>query len=326
MEFRSLLEGGKFMSLRLMSINKDRSVAYGEADHLASFSMSVDEQARTKDARYRDRRVDERYEINAPGGCLNYQGAKYPCEIVDVSLTGCCVRSERKFLPGNLANVEVVLPLLGMVLRMVGTTQWLTRQNLIGIRFLHPSSRSKNQLAGLLTGLVDESVLDEIRAEVVATARSGTTALDVEIPDEWVMQFKPAPKQAKEPQGKPVAAPLVQKAAPQRAGMVLNRDTDAWPAILRILKDGSHLNGAIVGLSSEGCTFQASTAFAAGLHARVEVDFQMRGLPFLLSGVTEDVREKTKVEIRFLEMSSRKQGELAELIEELREDEKKSKP
>jgi hypothetical protein len=106
---------------------------------------------------------------------------------------------------------------------------------------------------------------------------------------------------------------------------VLNRDTDAWPAVLRLLKDGSQQNGAIVGLSLEGCTFQASSPFAAGLHARVEVDFQMRGLPFLLSGVTEDVRDKTKVEIRFLEMSSRKQGELAELIEELREAEAKPK-
>jgi hypothetical protein len=314
------------MSLRVMPINGDSGFAEGKAGTLASFSMNVEEQARTRDARFRDRRVDERYEINAPGGCLNYQGAKYPCEIVDVSLTGCCVRTKAKFLPGNLANVEVVLPLLGMVLRMVGTTQWITRQNLIGVRFLHASSRSKNQLAGLLTGLVDESVVDEIRAEVVATARSKSGVLNVEVPDEWMLKPKPAPEKSKEPHAAAAAGTSAEKPAPRRAGKCLNRETDAWPAILRLLKDGSHLNGAIVGLSLEGCTYQASSPFAAGLHARVEVDFHMRGLPFLLSGVTEDVHDKTKVEIRFLAMSSRKQGELAELIEELREAEKIPEP
>jgi hypothetical protein len=182
-------------------------------------------------------------------------------------------------------------------------------------------------LAGLLTGLVDESVMDEIKAAVVASARSGTTALDVEIPDEWILkpQPQPQPENLKEPQATTAPA-LAKKTAPRRAGMVLNRDSDAWPAVLRLLKDGSHQNGAIVGLSLEGCTFQASLPFAAGIHARVEVDFHMRGLPFLLLGVTEDLREKTKVEIRFLQMSSRKQGELAELIEELREAEEAPSP
>ncbi|MFZ1086878.1 MAG: PilZ domain-containing protein [Terracidiphilus sp.] len=292
---------------------------------MASFSLSAEDQARTRDARFRDRRADERYEINAPGGCLNYQGSKYPCEIVDVSLSGCCVRCASKFLPGNLANVEVVLPVLGMVLRMVGTTQWVTRQNLIGVRFFHANPRSKNQLAGLLTGLADESVLEEIKAAMVASARSGTTALDMEIPDEWLTKPKPAPEKPKEKHEPPASAPPPEKKAPRRAGMVLNQDTDAWPAVLRLLKDGSHQNGTITGLSLEGCTFRTMSPFAAGLHARVEVDFQMRGLPFLLAGVTEDVRDKTSVDIRFLEMSDRKQGELAELIEELKEAEKNPK-
>ena len=301
-----------------------------KAGALASYSMSAEEQARTRDARYRDRRADERFEINALGGCLNYQGSKYPCEIVDVSLSGCCVRCESRFLPGNLANVEVVLPILGMVLRMVGTTQWLTRQNLIGIRFFHANPRSKNQLAGLLTGLVDESVTEEIQAAVVASARSGTTAIDVEFPDEWLLKLKAAAQKPKErPEatatGAPAPTPPAVKKAASREGMVLNRDTDAWPAILRLLKDGSHQNGAIIGLSLVGCTFRTASPFAAGLHARVEVDFHMRGLPFLLPGVTEDVLHKTSVEIRFLEMSSRKQGELAELIEELQDAEKNPK-
>jgi hypothetical protein len=293
---------------------------------LASFSIDAQEQARTRDARFRDRRADERYEINAPGGCLNYRGSAFPCEIIDVSLSGCCVRCESKFLPGNLANVEVVLPILGMVLRMVGTTQWLTRQNLIGIRFFHANPRSKNQLAGLLTGLVDQGVAEDVKAAMVATARAGTTALDVEIPEEWLRAPKAAPKKPVENSesvaSAPASAPPAERQTLRRENMVANRKEDAWPAILRLLKDGQQQKGVIVAISREGCTVHTSSPFVQGLHARVEVDFQMRGLPFLLSGVTEDVREKSLVDIRFLAMSYRKQGELAELIDEIKESEK----
>jgi hypothetical protein len=51
----------------------------------------------------------------------------------------------------------------------------------------------------------------------------------------------------------------------------------------------------------------------------VEVGFQMRGLPFRLVGVIENVRDRNTIDIRFLEVSYRKRVELAELIEELRE-------
>jgi hypothetical protein len=275
---------------------------------MASFSIDEQEQARTRDTRFRDRRIYERYEINTLGGCINCQGARYPCEIIDVSLTGCCVRTESKFLPGNLAKVEVVLPILGMVVHMVGTTQWLTRQNLIGVRFLHADPRSKNQLAGLLTGLVDQSVAEEVRAAILASARSGKPALDVEIPEEWLQASQSAVPAEKRP--------------PPRDSTKLNREENAWPAVLRLLKNGFRQECAIVAINLEGCTLQTTSPFVAGLYARVEVDFQMRRLPFLLSGVTKDVREKTLVDVRFLAMSDRKQGELAELLEELREAEK----
>jgi len=281
--------------------------------------MSEIEEARTRDARYRDRRSDERFEINTPGGCLNFKGVRYPCKIVDVSLSGCCVRTESKFAPGNLAHVEVVMPLLGMVLRMVGTTQWLTRNNLVGIRFFHASPRSRNQLAGLLTCLVDQSATEDVREAVVAAARSGRTALDVELPEVWLHKPSPAliPAEVRQKQATP--APPPDGSASKGESGEQQQKCDAWPAILRLLKDGSRHNGVIVGLNLKGCSFQTAAPFVAGIHVRVEVDFQMRGLPFLLAGVTEDVRNKCSVDIRFLEMSFRKREELAELIEELSE-------
>ena len=292
---------------------------------MAASGIGEREQTRTLDARYRDRRSDERFEINVPGGCLNCQGSKYPCLIVDVSLSGCCVRTESTFLPGNLANVEVVLPILGMVLRLVGKTQWVTRANLIGIIFLHPSARSKNQLAGLLTCLVDHGDTEELRKAVVDAAMTGNTYLDMEVPDAWLQPPKPAPVPKKVPveQERPSPPPRAERSDFEGPGAVQTQDKKQWPAVLRLLKDNSQQKGAITGLRLEGCCLQTAQPFVAGIHVRVEVDFQMRGLPFLLAGVTEDVRNQKTVDIRFLEMSFRKRQELAELIEELREEVKK---
>jgi len=281
--------------------------------------MSEPAQARSKDSRYRDRRADERYEINIPGGCLNYRGAKYPCQIIDVSLSGCCIRTEAHFSPGNLANVEIVLPLLGMVLRMVGKTQWLTRDNLIGIRFFHASARSKNQLAGLLTCLVDQDATDEVKAAVVAQAQSGRTDLNVEFVEPLPKIIKPVPVPAKvqEPSTNVIQD---EKSVFSNKGAAPHLEGEDWPAILRFTKDNSHQSGIITNLNQEGCCLQTLAHCNAGNHTRVEVDFQMRGLHFLLAGVIENLRNMNFAEIRFLDMSSRKRQELAEVIEELRQE------
>jgi hypothetical protein len=80
------------------------------------------------------------------------------------------------------------------------------------------------------------------------------------------------------------------------------------------------MRGAVVGLSQECCSFRTAQPFNLGIRIRVEVDLQVRGLHLLLAGVTEDVRDKRTIEIRFLELSYRKRSELAELIEELRQE------
>jgi len=134
---------------------------------------------------------------------LKYNGAKTPCQIVDVSLGGCCIRTATCFQAGNLVHVEVEIPIHGMLLRMEGITQWTTRNNLMGVRFIHPSQRSKNQLAGLLTCLVDESAADVVAAAVVAAASapSAEQSLNLEIPKALIESLKPskAPYEIPEP-------------------------------------------------------------------------------------------------------------------------------
>ena len=286
-------------------------------------AMSGQELSSSRDARYRDRRNYERFELNAPGGCLHYRGTKFPCEIIDVSISGCCIRTESRFAAGNLANVEIVLPILGMILRMVGTIQWLTRDNLIGIRFFHASARSKNQLAALLTCLVDTSAAEEVKAAVAVAVMSEITDLDVELPElpPQISKLSPASIEHREHpehhEPAPAKSPAEKVGYGSEDGVRLARDEE-WPAALRLLKDNSQIAGAIVGLSLDGCSIRTAEPFKAGIQIRVEVDFQMRGLPFRLAGVTENVHERHIVDMRFLEMSARKRGELAEIIEELR--------
>lgn len=278
--------------------------------------MSESGLASARAARYRDRRVDERYEIHAPGGCLLYKSAKFPCEIIDVSLSGCCVRAESQFSPGSLANVEVILPILGMVLRMVGTTQWVTRDNLIGIRFMHGSARSKNQLAGLLTCLVDVSAAEEVKAAIVAAARAPGPSLVVEFAED--LPETPQSQEAAAEKQTPATGSAPKNSTYRGPDAVKCQEDDEWPATLRFLKDASLHLGTIAALSAEGCCLRTSKPYIGGIYLRVEVDFQMRGLPFRLGGVVENVHDKSTIDIRFLEMSPRKRSELAEVIEELR--------
>ena len=292
---------------------------------MAALAMSESERKRINDARYRDRRADERFEVNAPGGCINYRGAKYTCQIVDVSVSGCCVRTENNFLPGNLANVEIVLPILGLVLRMVGKTQWLTHDNLVGIVFFHASIKSKNQLAGLITCLVDQCIAEEVKAAVAAAAQTKDSYLDVKVPKDWLEIPAPTPvlketPKLEEHKAPPPPPPHSRKPIEAGEAGTLNVKDGEWPAALQILKDNSHMRGAVVGLSKECCSFRTAQPFNLGIRIRVEVDLQVRGLHLLLAGVTEDVRDKRTVDIRFLDLSIRKRAELAELIEELRQE------
>lgn len=114
----------------------------------------------------RDARGDQRYELNGAKGVLIYKYESLPCEFIDISLSGCCVRTNHYFEPGALSAVEVTLPLLGIQVKLTGITQWVGRNRLIGLRFLHPNQRTKNELASLLSGLVDPSAAAVVKDAV----------------------------------------------------------------------------------------------------------------------------------------------------------------
>src|SRR5580658_3526480 len=131
----------------------------------------------------RDRRVDDRYELNCAPGNLLYKGMCIPCEILDVSLSGCRLRALQPFAAGVLESVKVTFSIHQMVVSIWGTTQWTTWDRIVGIRFIYPNGRTRNELAGLLTCLLDQNATEVVKKAVAeASAEAGGSLIALEIP------------------------------------------------------------------------------------------------------------------------------------------------
>jgi hypothetical protein len=79
------------------------------------------------------------------------------------------------------------------------------------------------------------------------------------------------------------------------------------------------ITGRILDLSMSGCRIRTDERFPVGIYRRVETEFKLDGLPFRLGGVVQSLHDKFTVGIRFLDLSSRKQDQLAQLMEEISE-------
>jgi hypothetical protein len=268
------------------------------------------------DEKIKDRRADARIVLPAnTQGTLHYKSARIPCQVLDICLSGCCLRCEKPFAAGALAHVEVVLPVQGMVLRIDGITQWVSVGRILGIRFIHPSTRTKSQMAGLLTCLVDQSAAEEVKAAVASATWDRSTALYLD-PD---------------PPPPPPVASVAARAVKQETGPVPPlesldhgnapgvqcRDEKEWPTTIRFLRDNSQIHGHLLYLSLGGCRVKIAQKMPLESELRVEVGFQLLGLPFRLGGLTQSIHGHL-MDIRISEMSSRIRQELVPMIEELR--------
>ena len=90
-------------------------------------------------------------------------------------------------------------------------------------------------------------------------------------------------------------------------------------AIIHLVNVGSKLQGHILDLSVGGCRIKTLEKFPVGIYTRIEADFMLHGLPFRLGGVIQAIHGRDTVGIRFLDMSSRKKDQVAELVAELDE-------
>jgi c-di-GMP-binding flagellar brake protein YcgR len=79
--------------------------------------------------------------------------------MVDISLSGCRIRTERRFPLGIFRRVEVEFRIEGLPFRLGGVTQTIHDPFNVGIRFLDLSDRKREQLLQL----IDEIRMSESR-------------------------------------------------------------------------------------------------------------------------------------------------------------------
>lgn len=256
-------------------------------------------------AAVRERRAWERYLLTETTGKIIYRQMGFPCEFRDISLGGCRVRTEQRFVAGALAKVDVLLELHGIAQRIGGMTQWTGKDNQLGIRFVHASPQTKNEFAALLSGLIDA-----VAAEAVKEAVKEGVAVSAVAADKAASLLLTAGSAQL-----PVRA-LLQSGAPEVTA--IEPEQRESQAVIRFLKDGSEMAGDVVDLSMAGCTLRMVRPFTLGIYVRVEVTFHVRGLVFQLAGVSQEIHDKCTVGFRFLDVSRRRGEELAQAIGELR--------
>ncbi len=113
--------------------------------------MIVEEKAEVLPAVQEERRAFPRLAVEEAAGIVTLeQGVGFRCNVLDLSLSGCRLRTGLRF-PGSAWDcVELSFKLRGVSLRFDGEIQWIDGQQKIGIRFVNLSDRRKAELAELL--------------------------------------------------------------------------------------------------------------------------------------------------------------------------------
>jgi c-di-GMP-binding flagellar brake protein YcgR len=95
-----------------------------------------------------DRRRESRHPVDGSAVLhLVNIATKMPGRVVDLSLNGCCIRTDARYTLGIYRRVEVELRIEGLPFRLAGVTQSLHDAHRVGIRFLNVSDRKREQLA-----------------------------------------------------------------------------------------------------------------------------------------------------------------------------------
>jgi hypothetical protein len=278
----------------------------------------------------RDKRADERFNLNGAPGSLIHKGVTIPCEMVDVSLSGCSLRTLTRFTAGALESVKVVLSIHEMVLSIWGMTQWTKWDELVGIRFIHPTGRTRNQLAGLLTCLLDDSAAEVVKLAIAkAAGQAGSEIIALEHP---LQAAEPEPdvqevvaEEDEEFQAPPAAPPPPKRPELLSEHKVLSLEVGDSPAMLHLVAEEASIAGHVMDVSQDGCLMRLARPAVIRLNAQVEAEFHLQGLPFRLPGMTKEMHEDEIIEIRFTEMSRRKRDDLSQVILELIELDKASR-
>ena len=97
-----------------------------------------------------DRRSQPRYAVDAQASLFFIDvRARIAGRILDLSTSGCRIRSEGRFPVGIYRRVETEFKVDGLPFRLAGVVQSVHDKYTVGIRFLDVSPRKRDQLAQL---------------------------------------------------------------------------------------------------------------------------------------------------------------------------------
>lgn len=106
-------------------------------------------------------------------------------------------------------------------------------------------------------------------------------------------------------------------AAPWANRRATSRQALEEDASLLLVKHGSSVACRVLDLSLGGCRVQTSGRILASVLAQVEVSFKVHGLTLRFRGITQWTDDRHQIGICFVDVTSRRREELAELVCEL---------
>ena len=294
-------------------------------------AMELEEKTAEQASGGQNRRTVPRHGLDEEASLLLINlGSTVSCRIVDLSLSGCCLRTKDRYTAGSMVNVEVTFRARGLAFRFSGMTQWTDSRNQVGIRFVNVPLRRREELVEALSEVEAENAAKVARqaaekraAEEQAAAKVASAASVAQRAEEKAQRQTPVQVPALEivARAHPLTEPLpVAQAKPNpRDRREASREEVDTTAVIYLIKIGSRLPGRILDLSLGGCRIRADERFPVGIYTRVETEFSVKGLSFRLAGVVQAIHDRNTIGIRFLDMSSRKREQVEELIGDIRE-------
>jgi c-di-GMP-binding flagellar brake protein YcgR len=105
----------------------------------------------------RDRRSQVRHGVDTSAAIyLIKTGSRLEGRILDLSLSGCRIRTGEKIPMGIYTRVETGFYLNGLPFRLGGVIQAIHDSHNLGIRFLDMSERSRQQVAELIAEIEEK--------------------------------------------------------------------------------------------------------------------------------------------------------------------------
>jgi hypothetical protein len=292
-----------------------------------------------------NRRAHPRYAVDEVSTLLLVShGLSLESHILDLSLEGCRLRTQAPYTAGTYARVEVTFKVNGIAFRCVGIIQWTDGLHLVGIRFVEMISRRSEELVEVMCEMEAAASAAKEAAERVSAESEIAEAAQAQVENEAQEEARQHAQELAEIEARSLVereerewAEIQEiarktKAAHEARALQLQheaqtkRDRRAWrrhevdtSATILLVKSGSTLRGHIADLSASGCRIRCNERFPVGIFTRIEMEFQLEGLPFRLGGVIQTIHDLRTVGIRFLDLSRRKQEQLDQLIAEIEE-------